>query len=309
MLADRYVVVSDLHLGRPDGLRSPSELDAILEPGACLVLNGDSAELRDPQHREAAEVALADLRARARGRGASLVMLAGNHDPDIAPERMMSLAGGTVIVTHGDAFHPSVAPWSARAAAMRSAWNETLDALPPELRGTVQATFAAARAAGRAEVGVGASHTTLRRLLTSPSALLSIMMYWRAFPALAARFAETFAASASIVVAGHSHWHGVSRVGQRTIVNTGAFAPPRAPHAAIIERDRLALVRLRFVAGSYRFADSPQVVIALPAPLDGSPAFMSLEDSARPNCAAIPFPASSSSERSTRVASPDRSHV
>lgn len=314
----RLVILSDLHLGRYDGVRDARELESLVEPGAQLVLNGDTAEFQDPRVRDAAARAYDELTEIARSRSATLITLAGNHDPEISDARTLLAADGTVLVTHGDAFHPSVAPWSTRASAMRRAWEDSIAARPPQDRETLEAIFDAARAAGLAERDGHAHNTTRRTLIAHPRAIATIVGYWWNFARLASAFADRHFPTATIVIAGHSHHPGVQRFGHRTVVNTGSFARPCSPHAAVIEGDRLTLVPIRRRRTSrgrrYELADAPRASVALQAPLTlpiavGNPARSSRDGNARPSAAPIPFPASSNSGKSTRVASPDLSHA
>ena len=60
--------------------------------------------------------------------------------------RAITLADGAIYITHGDAFHPAVAPWSPFAASMRQSFEialaENLKRLPEDV-----ARFSAAREA------------------------------------------------------------------------------------------------------------------------------------------------------------------
>ncbi len=323
-MTTRLVILSDLHLGRPDGVQDAAQLEPLVEDGGHLVLNGDTVEQNDSRYRARAVDALGALLELAVARGTRLTLLAGNHDPAISADRALLVAGGSVLITHGDAFHPAVAPWSVRARAMRSAWDETLASFPPERRGTLEATFAAAKSAGEAERDAPGGSTTPGRLVFRPRAAATIVSFWWRFPALAAAFAERFAPTASIIIAGHSHRPGVRITGKgerrRTVVNTGSFARPHAPHAAIVADRTLSFVRIVPRSSSDRrtatftLSKTPIATIALQAPVDapsacGIPALSSLDASGRPSAASIPFPAASSALRSTRVASPDLSHA
>lgn len=315
-MPDRTLILSDLHLGRPDAVRAATSLEPLLDSVDALVLNGDSAEIEHDRWRDAARREFDRLRELADVRGIGVTVLAGNHDPGISTERLLFLAGGGLLVTHGDAFHPAVAPWSHRARQMRDAWERAMAECEPQRRPTLDARLAAAAAAARAEWnGPAPDHTRLRGLLLRPMAAARILAYWRDAPRLAAEFAGLFAPQARTIVVGHSHWPGVRRVQGRTIVNTGAFGRPNTPHAAILEGSRLGLfpIHRRREGGAerYRLADRPrhEFDIAAPECTRGNPARTSLEGSERPSAAATRFAASSSPLTSMPVANPDPSQA
>lgn len=313
-MASRTVILSDLHLGRPDGVRTAAELDGLIEPDTHLVLNGDTAELHHPRWRSAAREEYEQLLAIARERRTTVTTLAGNHDPEIASERMLLLGDGEIMVTHGDAFHPAVAPWSVRANDMRGAWNRVMAGCEPSERDSLSARFRATQAAATAEwSGPTPDHTTLANLLVRPLAVVRIAAHWWLAPTLAARFARQCGLTARILIVGHSHWPGIVTRDGRSIVNTGAFTAPRTPHAAIVEGASLALVPIiaRSTAQGRRFVlgGRPRRTVQLNGRGSASPAFNNREGNLRPSAAATPWPASMSAARSTPVASPDPSQA
>ncbi len=299
----RIIILSDLHLGRPDGVHSVEELDALITPGATLVLNGDTAELHDPLFQSRAEDEYARLQEIAATRGALLRVLAGNHDPFLSRERMLELADGCVVVTHGDSFHPSIAPWSESAKAMREAWERSMAAMPAERRDTLAARFDAARDAAVAEwlaTGRGARHSTLKKFLLHPWRGAAVAWYWARYPSMAADFALRYAPEAAVIVVGHSHRHGVWQRQGRTVMNTGAFTWPGRPHAVVVEpmgdAAKVSLVaivgRYGRAACRYALADAPVGSVTLPRGTS-VPALSSLEGSVRPSADSMQRPAAS----------------
>jgi predicted phosphodiesterase len=294
---ERIIILSDLHLGRSDGVHSVEELDGLISPGATLVLNGDTAELHDPEYQSRAEDEYARLQEIAATRGALLRILAGNHDPFLSRERLLELAEGTVIVTHGDSFHPAIAPWSESAKVMREAWERSMQAQAPARRGTLAAIFDATRDAAVAEwlaSGHGVRHSTIGTFAFHPLRAANVAWYWARFPSMAAAFAMRFAPEAAVVVVGHSHRAGMWTRGGRTVFNTGAFTWPGKPHAVILERigehARAGLWPIvgRFgrAACRYAFADAPVGSVALPhgitIPALKSPATSNFDGPLRP---------------------------
>jgi predicted phosphodiesterase len=302
-MGERIIILSDLHLGRPDGVHSVEELDGLISPGATIVLNGDTAELHDPAFQSRAEDEYAQLQEIAAMRGAILRIVAGNHDPFLSRERLLELAEGSVIVTHGDAFHPSIAPWSQSAQVMRAAWERSMSTRSPSERSTLEATFEAARDAAIAEwlaTGDGVRHSTVRGFMTHPWRAASVAWYWARYPSMAAAFALRFAPEAAVIVVGHSHRSGMWTRSGRTIFNTGAFTWPGKPHAVIVEQvGDTARVGLWPVVGRYgrsaqRYAlgDTPIGSVMLPRGTN-VPALSSLDGRSRPSAEPMRRPASS----------------
>ncbi len=254
----RTIILSDLHLGRPDGAASAASFAGIAEACDRLIVNGDCAELHHERYRKLAALELERLREVCLVRGTKLELLAGNHDPLIGP-RILALARGRVLVTHGDAFHPALAPWSRAANVMHRAFTETFERERLRL-GDCEARFAAARAAAEAEwrfEGAGASHSTVWRLMTRPIAVLRMLHYWTRFNTLASDFADEYLPHAQTIIVGHSHRAGISSVRGRTIVNTGAYSFPGKPHALLLDGEQCSLHRLRLTRFRYTCEEDP----------------------------------------------------
>ncbi|MSR41246.1 MAG: hypothetical protein EXS10_05010 [Phycisphaerales bacterium] len=291
----RTIILSDLHLGRPDGAASAASFATLAESCDRLIVNGDCAELHHERYRDLAALELDRLREVCLVRGTKLELLAGNHDPLIGP-RTLALAAGRILVTHGDTFHPALAPWSRAAKVMRKAFLETFERERVAL-GDSEARFVAARAAAEAEwrfEGAGASHSTVLRMLMRPMAVARILHYWSRFNTLANEFAEEYLPNAQAIIVGHSHRAGIKRMQGRTIVNTGAYAFPGVPHAVLLEGEQLSLHRLQLTRFRYKVAEVPSARWQLSAA-------SIREGSDRPSAAATNRPASQSRASDTPV--------
>jgi UDP-2,3-diacylglucosamine pyrophosphatase LpxH len=250
------LIISDTHLGRPRwSARSAEALRPLWHGVQHLVLNGDLAEVHHPAHwtRAAREVMrLFDL---CEEDGVALTLLSGNHDPFITDLRHLHLADGRVFVTHGDALHPAVAPWSPAAAQMREAHEAALAALPPAARGTLEARLGAAQLAAHAEweaLAEQAKHSRMRGMLIRPWAIWRVLKYWRIWPRLARDFLESHAPEARYMVVGHTHRAGIWRFGERTIINTGSFGFPGRPWAVRVDEASIRVNPITWRGGSYQ---------------------------------------------------------
>lgn len=247
-------ILSDLHLGLAAAPDARAILPAI-EGASELILNGDAAETASSTLRTAAEAALAELIDRSTRAGIACVRIEGNHDPGTG-ELMALRAGGAVLVTHGHAFHPSIAPWSPAADAVSArfaAAHAEGAALDEPLR-----TLHAARAAAFAErehEHARSPAAVLAGMLRRPWAFPLVVGYWRIFPELSARFAELASATGApvrAIVSGHSHRAGAWFVRGTLVLNTGSFTFPGQPHAVLVDEAEVAIVPLVRRGGEWR---------------------------------------------------------
>jgi len=260
------LILSDLHLGK--GPCTARAFEALIAGASELIVNGDVAELHLPGATSAARAELDSLRETCARLGTRLRCIEGNHDLGVSKERQALLSNGRVLVTHGDAFDPCVAPWSPWAADARAAVVRTLASYAPELRGSAEATFAAARAAAECEWSDpirARKHAGAWGLLWRPHAVLLILRYWQRYPHLAAAFAARCSPTAQVVVCGHSHHPGMWRIGQRVILNTGHFEFPGRPYAVRLRGDEIELVRIARGRAGFQLVAAPRARLTLRA--------------------------------------------
>ena len=309
-MSRRTLVISDLHLGR-GGLDLPRALEPVIAETDELVLNGDVAELHLPHHRDAAARGVESLRRRAERLGVGITFLAGNHDPLIGPRRHLELAGGAVFATHGDAVHPSLAPWSPSAASLQETYLRRLESFPPQERTRLESVLSASRDAASREwerTALARGSGRPWRLLARPLALLRISLFWREYPGLVADFALRHAPASRFVLVGHSHRPGAWRIGGRVVLNTGAFRVPHQPHAVRLDDGSIALVRLIREGRRYRLgAASPDRHWPLPAP--ERIAARTFDGGTRPSTAPIAEEAAATDSRLAPVAMPLRAQT
>jgi predicted phosphodiesterase len=258
--AERVIVVlSDLHLGLA-AAPTPASLRPVLEGATEVILNGDAAESASPELSARGEDALSDLRGFVASMGAAWLRIEGNHDP-ASGDACAFRAGGRVLVTHGHAFHPAIAPWSPAAAKVSSEFRRAFDAaadMPQPHRTLVAARAAAIRE--RQHERAQSPMAILRGMAMRPWVFPLIIGYWRIFPELATRFLE-IAGSASAteggpdpqaIIAGHSHRPGAWLIRGKLVLNTGSFTFPGQPYAATIDDHEIALVPLIRTGGEWR---------------------------------------------------------
>jgi len=240
-VAGTTLILSDLHLGRPTHAATNVEALRTLWAGADrLVLNGDIAEIHHPEYWAAASRAVVRLTELADEDGLDLQMLSGNHDPFLTDRRHLCLGDGHILVTHGDAIHPAVVPWSPAHARMRRVRAEALSRFQPfddELEAVLNASQHAAYAEWSDEDALRCElrQSTTLGMMLRPWTVMKIIRYWNLFPRLACDFLERFAPEAGIIVVGHTHRGGAWRFGNRTVLNTGSLGFPGRPYAVRID--------------------------------------------------------------------------
>lgn len=263
----RIVILSDTHFGRSHpGVMAPAALRPLWQGASHLVLNGDVAEIHHAHHRARAARLTLQLFDLCEKDGVDLVLLSGNHDPFLSDVRHLHLAGGAVFVTHGDAMHPAIAPWSPNAARMRRAYARGMAALEPEDRDHLQARLDVAQHASHAEwveLDEEASLSSVRGMLVRPWAIVQVLHYWSIFPRLAADFAARHAPEARFIVLGHTHHRGVWTLDERVVINTGSFGFPGRPQAVVVEPERLHVIPLRRRRHVFQFG-KPRISYELP---------------------------------------------
>lgn len=262
-MAGRIVIISDTHFGRH---RAAAQSAAALQPlwqGADhLIVNGDVAEIHHPEHWCDAARQTLHLHDLCESDGVNLLLLSGNHDPYISDIRYLSLADDSLFVTHGDALHPAVAPWSPVAGRIRKAYQHALDALCGHDRAALEQRLAATQYAAAevelSELSYEARQSSIRGMLMRPWAILQVLWYWRIFPRLAARFMAEHAPRATFGIFGHTHYPGIWRVQNRTIINTGSFGFPGRPLAVVLEESRLSVWPILRAGNTYHLAPKPR---------------------------------------------------
>jgi UDP-2,3-diacylglucosamine pyrophosphatase LpxH len=274
----RTLILSDLHLGRgwsAAGTRPAIEsLAELWQDVDHLVLNGDVAEIHHPKLWPIAARSLMHLIDRCDHDGVALTVLSGNHDPWLSSRRHLLLAGGRVLVTHGDVMHPAVAPWSPAAGRMRQAYHAAVDRLPREIRDRLEGRLDAARHASFAEwddedaIRREAGRSTIGHMLLRPWSIAQVLLYWRAFPKLAAEFAAAHTPEARIVVTGHTHRPGRWRIGERIVLNTGSFVAPVRPRAVLLADDAVSMHRIIRHRDGWMRLPEPEHRVELPAGTD-----------------------------------------
>jgi len=228
-------ILSDLHLAHQvSRIARVDALRPLLAGAGTVIFNGDTTEeLADAVAARSAEM-LDELQRLCAQEGCAAVFLSGNHDPSWPGPGWVELAGGRIIVTHGDAVLVEGSPWKREVLTGRQQvldlWREHPDA----------ATDAAARLRLAREMARALppdAEPFGRRLwqrawdaALPPQRALSILQAWWHQGASGVEFCKRYFPQAEVLIVGHFHRHGWWRKDGRLVINTGSFMSPGRAH-------------------------------------------------------------------------------
>ena len=254
-MRERTVIISDTHLGPKHGaVRSADVLRPLWDGAAKLIVNGDVAEVHHPRHSTAAARQVVRLAELCETDGVTLRLISGNHDALLTDVRHIWMGHRFVLVTHGDAIHPAIAPWSPRADLLTASFKDALGKFEDGSPQTLERRLSAAQHAGFTEWSNEARFgvSPMMELLRQPSSIFKILSCWRQMPEMAAEFLGKLAPQARFIILGHTHREGIWPVNGRVVINTGSFGFPGHPRAVVIEGDMLSVWPIVWKRGGYR---------------------------------------------------------
>lgn len=229
--ARRVRILSDLHLGHK--LSRVAEVRALRPLVECVdlvVFNGDTWQELARKFRPHAEHQLGELRELCANAGTEVVFLSGNHDPGWEGDGWLTMGGGRVLVTHGDALLPGGSPWKREimrnADRVEALWQEHPRA---DVDAAERITLAREIAREMRTVEHPAGRSFLMRAWDAavpPGRALRMIDAWLRQGAEGARFCERYFPGADFMIIGHFHRAGCWRRDGRVVINTGAFMSP-----------------------------------------------------------------------------------
>lgn len=224
-------ILSDLHLGhRVSRIDRVSALRPLIAGAGTVMFNGDTWQELAREFRDHAAEMLAELRALCAEEGAEAVFLSGNHDPGWPGPGWAELAGGRVVITHGDALLFDSSPWKheilANPEAVRRLWAEhPLAGSDPEERLRLARKIARELPTKR--------HPTGRKhwqrawdAVNPPQRGLKMVQAWMTQGTSGGLYCERYFPQAQFLIIGHFHREGSWCRHGRRIINTGSFVNP-----------------------------------------------------------------------------------
>ncbi len=250
-------VISDLHLGhRVSRVKRVGTLRPLLAGAGTVVFNGDTWQELAPGFAERSAAMVGDLKSICAELGCEAVFLAGNHDPGWPGKGWVTLAGGKILITHGDALLFDGAPWKRELLTQQG-----------RVRGMWAAHPRADRDAGerlRLAREIARNFPTRRHsrgraiwqracdAIFPPQRALKILEAWITQASAGAGFCDRYFPETEILVIGHFHFAGCWRVGGRRVINTGAFVSPGPAHWVDWEDGWLSRGTVDESAGDFR---------------------------------------------------------
>jgi len=254
-------ILSDIHLGHPASLvGDPAELAPLFDGIPTVVFNGDTVEHRFRKDQEQARELLEATKKICSELGSTAIFVNGNHDPDISPYNHLDLAGGSVLVTHGDMLFHDISPWSIEAEIMEAAHRQALEKIEDDAFDDFEKRLHANKCGSLAielhestiPRGRLARVVTYLRESWPPWRPLQIFRCWSQVPGRAVGLARVFRPRARFIVLGHSHYGGIWTRGPRVIINTGSFLPIAGRSLVDLEGDRLSIRKITRSGGKFQ---------------------------------------------------------
>lgn len=228
-------ILSDLHLGhKVSRIDDVSALRPLIAGAGTVIFNGDTWQELARQFYDRSSQMLGELQALCREEGAETVFLSGNHDPGWPGPGWVELAGGRIIVTHGDALLFGGSPWK-REILVSGEYVKTLWDQHPQADRDVEERLRVARKIARELCTV--EHPTGRNLLqrawdaaVPPRRAVKMLEAWLTQGTEGGKFCDRYFPDAEFLIIGHFHNRGSWRRNDRHIINTGSFMDPGPAH-------------------------------------------------------------------------------
>ncbi|MEM7680394.1 MAG: metallophosphoesterase [Planctomycetota bacterium] len=257
------LVISDMHLGSVGAPRAKS-LRPLWQGVQRVVVNGDLAEIQTIKRRAEAAKEARRMVEMCDHDGVELITIPGNHDAYVSEQRYATAGEGQVLIMHGDALHPDIAPWSSGVKQIRQAkadmnydTDANFDAEDPLDERIAASHHMAVAEFDRREVGGVADRLSV---LLAPHRVFKVVRYWKQVPDLAGKFLDRYKPETKVLIFGHSHRQGVWRRGGRVLINTGSFSFPGRPRAVRLDQGVVSVFRIRKTKGEHRLSERPLMV-------------------------------------------------
>jgi predicted phosphodiesterase len=224
-------ILSDLHLGHKIcRIEKVATLRPLIAGAGTVIFNGDTWQELAAPFLARSTVMLDELKQLCREEGAKTIFLPGNHDPGWSGPGWVELAGGRIVITHGDALLRGGSPWKREILTSGERVNELWEK-HPAARQEVAERLAVAREIARelCSVEYPTGRSFFQRAwdaVTPPARAVRMIEAWRTQGALGAAFCEAYFPRAEMLMIGHFHWNGTWSCAGRRVINTGSFTSP-----------------------------------------------------------------------------------
>lgn len=228
-------VLSDLHLGHKlSRIDKVSALRPLIAGAGTVIFNGDTwQELAGPFQGRGAAM-MAELESLCAEEKVEAVFLSGNHDPGWPGRGWVELAGGRIVITHGDALFHAGSPWKREILTAQRRVKELWSRYPDaswNVEGRIMVAREIARELCSVEYPLG--RHILKRAWDAaipPMRALWMLEAWFSQGEAGARFCERYFPKAEALIVGHFHHTGCWSENRRVVINTGSFLDPGRAH-------------------------------------------------------------------------------
>ncbi len=228
-------VLSDLHLGhKVSRIENVSVLRPLIAGAGTIIFNGDTwQELAKVFLKHATEM-LEELRWLCAEEGAEAIFLSGNHDPGWPGAGYVELAGGRIVITHGDALLFDGSPWKREILMHGDRVLEMWEEHPGADRNIEERLRLARKISRELHSIVHPTGCNLAQrawdAAVPPQRAFKMIESWLTQGKTGAEFCERYFPNAEILVIGHFHRAGRWERNGRCIINTGTFMAPGRAH-------------------------------------------------------------------------------
>jgi predicted phosphodiesterase len=254
-------ILSDLHWGHKASLiRASESLEGLVREADKVIFNGDTLEQKfedSPCHLDKPLPRLAEFRDLLESWEVEPLFLTGNHDPRISNTHYCELNGGEILITHGDAIFPTVAPWSANrkvlenAVARGLASSSATESFYSFLQVFKDASLEEQALVKDYDPTVWGKIQIFLRQAWPPTRAFTILECWREAPKKAIELVEKFQKRPRFLIIGHTHKPDITVNGSTTVINTGSFLP--WPGATTVDIDSSSITVRKVIKRQGRF--------------------------------------------------------
>lgn len=250
-------ILSDLHLGHAvSRITNVEAFRELVRGNGTVILNGDTYQELSDAFREKSSRMLEEFRTLCEEEGVDLVFISGNHDPSWDGSGWVELAGGRILITHGDALYFDGAPWSREAMErqelIRDLWVQHVQA-----EGNANERLKLAREIARnlRPKSYPKGRKIWQRVweaIHPPKRAWNIIRVWWDQMNAADRFCNQYFPKSEVCLIGHFHRFGFWRAGKRVVLNTGAYLSPCYSGCVTYDGDSLVFYRIEESQPSYQ---------------------------------------------------------
>ncbi len=224
-------MLSDLHLGhRVSRIGNVEALRPLVAGAGTVIFNGDTWQELARGLRERSGEMLAELRKLCAEEGVETVFLPGNHDPGWDGDGWVELAGGRIVVTHGDALFFDGSPWKREVLRGRKRVMELWGKYPAaghDIRERLK--LAREISFDLCSVDYPSGRRFVQRAwdaLVPPMRAVRMLEAWLSQGLRGAEFCERYFPAAEFLIIGHFHFLGCWEERGRVVIDTGSFLDP-----------------------------------------------------------------------------------